>query len=350
VTLLADRWKRTFRASIVAALLAGVAAPSWGQTREMHSSLVGQLRMFQLRVMSGRIVATSRASQQNLTSNHKDGAMREQLAIDLAGGMPNVTYERSTRDEKISFEVVSGNKVTIEVMPRSTVDRPTLRFVQPAEGSLSLTVDVGDHVETYHAPTLWHLLVIESEVCHEHLIPLLEIMRPSWQLERRARQVEEALCQVDSNQVRLYHAAWQQSVAALTNDHYAQRERAEQQLLGSGPVVLPYLRSLERSDLDAEQRFRVRRVMRSLTSEGDEDTPERVTLWLTGDPRIWYALMSRSDLTVRRTALARLSRLLEAAVDFAPEASLAERNRQLATLRERFADVLDSPAPSNAPQ
>jgi hypothetical protein len=341
-----------YRATIVAALLAGVAAPAWGQSRQMDGSLVGQLRMFQLRALSGRIAATSRASQQNLTSNRNNGPRREKLAIDLAGGMPNVSYECSTSDEKLSFEIVGGNKVTIEVMPRSASDHPTIRFVQPAEGSLSLTVDAGGQVTTYHAPTLWHLLLIESEVCHEHLIPFLEIMRPSWQLERRARQVEEALCRADSNQFRLYHAAWGQSVAALTNDRYAQRERAEQQLFGSGPAVLPYLRSLERADLDAEQRFRIKRVMRSLSSEGDEDTPERVTLWLSGDPRTWYALLSRRDLAVRRTALARLSRLLEAAVDFTPEASLTERNRQLAILRERFADVLDPPAPTqiSAPQ
>ena len=223
---LVDRWTAILPVVAFAALLVAVTAPVAGQTREMNSSLAGQLRMFQLRVVSGRIAATSRASQQNLTSNHTDGQRRERLAIDLAGGWPNVTYERATSDEKLSFEIVKGSQVMIQVVPRSPVDHPTITFVQPTNGSLTLTVEFAGRVTTYHAPTVWHLLVIDAEACHEHLVPLLQIMRPSWPLERHARQAEELLCVTDSRRVLLDRAAWQQSLDALANDRYAQRASA----------------------------------------------------------------------------------------------------------------------------
>jgi hypothetical protein len=298
------------------------------------------LRMFQLRVAAGRISAIGPVSHQNLTANARDGLRRERLSIDLAGGLPTVTYERRTPDERMSFEIVRGNIVTIQVIPRSTDDHPTVVFVQPSEGPLTLTVSINDRTATYDGPSLWHLLLLEPDACREHLIPLLETMRPNWQIGPQAEWIESALCHDNSSQVAVNRPAWQQSLAAMASDRYLDRERAEQQLRGAGPVVIPFLRAQERSRLDAEQLFRIRRIMRSLASDGDEDTPDRVMPWLTGDPRIWYGLLQRDSAKVRRTAANRIARLLDAAIQFNPDGTPEERKRQLAQMRERFGDTL----------
>jgi hypothetical protein len=336
-----DRLVERIGCIVLAATLGGsiLCGPAIGQSRNVHSSLAGQLRMFQLRVVSGRLSAIGPVSHQNVTANYMGGQQRERLSIDLAGGLPTVTYERTTSEERMSFEIVGGNKVTTQIVPRSTVVRSSVMFVQPSEGSLTLTVSINNRTAAYAAPTLWHLLLLEPDVCREHLIPLLEMMRPNWQLGQQAEEIETSLVHDDSGQVVLNRGAWQQSLAALASERYVDRERAEQQLRGAGPIIVPYLRVQAKSGLDAEQLFRIRRIMRSLTTDGDEDTPDRVTPWLTGDPRIWYALLQHTNAKVRRTAATRLAELLDAAIEFDPDGTPDERQRQLAMLRERFGDT-----------
>ena len=230
-------------ALMLAVLLFGHSA--FGQSRKMHSSLAGQLRMFQLRVVSGRITASGPASHQNLTSNYLGNQRREHLSIDLGGGRPDVTYERTAADERLSCEIEDGSKVTIQLVPRSASERTTVIFYQPSEGTLTLTVttDAGSH--TYHAPTLWQLLMFEPEICREHLVPLLELMRPSWQLGPQAQEVENALCKEPAVKATIDHARWHATIRELASDRFVERERAEQQLIAIGPIVVPYLRSLD---------------------------------------------------------------------------------------------------------
>ncbi len=132
----------------------------------------------------------------------------------------------------------------------------------------------------------------------------------------------------------------------MTSDRFVQRERAEHQLLGYGPVVLPFLRGLDRAALDAEQAFRVRRVIRGLARDADEDTTDRVVPWLSGDPRVWYALLARDDLRVRTIAASQLAKLLEAKLDFDAAAEPELRRVQRERLHERFGAVVDPPAPA----
>jgi hypothetical protein len=316
------------------------------EEREMHPSLVGQLRMVQMRMTSGRVTATGPASQQSLTSNYMGNQRREQLTIDLGGGRPTVNYGRFAADERLSYQIENGNEVTVQLVPRSTTEHATIVFVQPAEGALRLTVATGEQSKTVGAPSLWHLLILEPQLCHEYLVPLLEIMRPNWQLDQQAQAIEKALCSDQPARAAIDHSGWERSLRQLASDRFVDRERAEQQLLSYGPVILPFLRGKDRAALDAEQAFRVRRVIRGLDKNADEDTPDRVVPWLTGDPRIWYSLLARDDLRVRSIAAEQLAKLLDAKLDFDAAADPAERELQRGRLHERFGAIVDSPAPA----
>ena len=59
--------------------------------------------------------------------------------------------------------------------------------------------------------------------------------------------------------------------------------------------MIHYLRKLDPARLDAEQKFRVRRIITALGSGEGIDTPDRVTSWLAGDPSIWLGLLSRDS-------------------------------------------------------
>ena len=243
---LGQRHARMAHASARFALTCCLCGRAHGQVRDMSSSLAGQLRLFQLRVVSGRICATGPNSHQNLTSNYMGNSRRERLSIDLADGLPTVTYEQSAPEGKISVEIVRGDKIVIQQVPRSTGDHPTVIFVQPPEGAMRLTVAFGEQSKTYDASTIWHLLLMEPEVCRDYLVPLLQIMRPNWQLAQQSEQLEQLLCRGEIARAAINLGAWQTSVAALASPRYVDRERAQQRLLAEGPIVLPFLRSQER--------------------------------------------------------------------------------------------------------
>ena len=335
--------------SLALTCLVGRSAGQGTAPPEMHASLAGQLRMFQLRMVSGRISATGPVSSQNLTSNYMGSQRRERLSIDLAGGLPNVIYECASSDQRISYEIERGSEVTVRLLPRSPSDRETVVFKQPAQGDLTLAVGSDRATVTYHAPTLWHLLVIEPAVCREHLIPMLEIMRPNWQLDQQEKAIELSLCRATSGRDLADPSSWRESLAALASPRFVERERAEGHLRSAGPVVLQFLRDQDRAGLDAEQSFRIRRIIRSLADSGGEDSPDRVAPWLRGDPRVWYALLDRDSPAVRRLAADKLARLLRAAVEFDADATAPTRAEQIARLRDRFGDVLTPPEKQSIP-
>lgn len=326
-------------ALLIAARLAAPAAAQAPVTREMHASLSGQLRMVQLRVMSGRISATGPVSHQNLTSNYMGNQRRERLSVDFAGGTPNITYERSTAAETLMWVVERGHQVTVQLTPRSTTDHATINFHQPSDGPLTLDVTTGERSVQYRAPTLWQLLLYEPEVCELYLLPLLNVLRPGWRLAEQAQEIEAALCRADSGRALADHGQWQRFVKLLADDRYVARERAEQQLVALGPVILPYLRGREQTSLDAEQAFRIRRIIRTLSADGDEDSPERVLFTLVADARVWYALLGRADVEVRRVASDRLGQILGNAIDFHADAASEQRVHELETLAERYPEL-----------
>ncbi|HEY4308007.1 MAG TPA: hypothetical protein VGN12_01025 [Pirellulales bacterium] len=342
-------------ARIFGGLALGVAifldgSSACGQTREMHASLAGQLRIFQLRVMSGRISASGPTTHRNLTSNTNQDRSRERLTIDLKGGRPDVTYERIAPDERFVIDIDDGTKVSAQMIPRSMSDRAAVNFLQPVDGPLVLTVSTDSESKRYQAATVWHLMLIEPEVCREHLLPLLEVLRPAWKLGEQSEEIENLLCHGKEGRPAIRHYSWQQLIGELASNRYVERERAERQLHALGPIILPFLRSQEPPALDPEQAFRIRRLLRELSPDAGEDTSERVVAWLTEDASVWFALLRRDDEGVRYIATERLSGLLNTRVDFDPAASNAVRDHQWAELRQRFSAVLDSVAPASPEQ
>ena len=71
-----------------------------------------------------------------------------------------------------------------------------MEFNQPNTGDLELVVGTGETQTSVRGPTLWHLLLAKPDLCREHLVPLLENLRPGWGLARMAEQIEDTLCKV----------------------------------------------------------------------------------------------------------------------------------------------------------
>jgi len=318
------------------------------QKRSLNGSLSGQLRIIQVRMVSGRISAVCPVSNQSMTSNVTGTDRRERLTLNLGGGKPNISYESANPRESVSLNMEQGAAVTMRIDPTSQSDQPAVQFVQDSTGAVRLTIGSDDNAKEFRAKSVWQLMLAEPEACREHLLPLLQLLRPGWQVSQQAESLEEMLCRSTVSPDPAQRAVWQQAIKLLGSPRYVERERAEQQLLDGGQRIIPTLQGLSRGQLDAEQAYRVRRVVRQLTGDGEEDTPDRVAFWLAEDPRVWHALASRDDLTKRRIAASRLSLLLPAPVEFDPEATAEQRTSQLTRIREQHAEFFDPPASSTA--
>jgi hypothetical protein len=129
---------------------------------------------------------------------------------------------------------------------------------------------------------------------------------------------------------------WAALVAQLADERFPRREAADRELRSAGRVVLSYLRGLELSRLDAEQQYRVRRIILSLSRQTGDDTAEGFAPQLSEDPDIWLAFLSRQEESTRRLAARQLAAILGEPIRFDPAADTATRKAQIEQLRARI--------------
>jgi len=103
-----------------------------------------------------------------------------------------------------------------------------------------------------------------------------------------------------------------------------------------GMAALGYLRQLNLDRLDAEQRFRVRRIIDALTEQSEEDAPDKIAALLAADLEVWLRLLERPEAAVRQAAAGNLAALLGLPVDIDPAADPASQKAKREQLREKI--------------
>jgi hypothetical protein len=258
----------------------------------------------------------------------------EQLTVRNSGGDFSIEYVKPGSDRRVSIEIgVSSRRVHIIQEPQVGADVPPVEFTQPPCGSLTLTVGARPSQRVIHAASLWHLMIGYPEICRQHLAPLLQLIDSRWDPGKLAADLEEDLIQLARSQDAPDRRHWDALVAQLRDDLYTRREAADRQLRSCGRIVIHYLRELDPARLDAEQKFRVRRIIAALDSGEGIDTPDHVASWLAGDPSIWLGLLSRDSESTRRLAFQQLSSLLDKPLVFDPAADEKTRQSQVEQIR-----------------
>ena len=309
---------------------------------EASPAVAVRVHWIQFNMVSGRIAATSSLSvQKMLVQSGRRSNRRESLAIEINAGICGMEYHADADDDQLQIKVEGGNQVSV----RRT--RPgnhyLLKFDQQPDQPLSMSLEQGDVKRQWEADGFWQLYLAEPDVMRVHLVPLLELLHPSWQLSATAAEVEDALVRTRDAIVRNEpdRKRWSRLVDELGSPKFAEREGAQRELYKAGQAVVPYLQSLNRSRLDAEQVARIGAIMESLSIDY-EDHVQRVAAWLANDERVWLSLMTRDDVARRRIAVEQLGRLLGHDVEFQPEAPLETRRQQIDRLRQRLQLAADS--------
>src|SRR4029079_14969066 len=69
----------------------------------------------------------------------------------------------------------------------------TFEFEQTIGRPLLATVVEGTSQRSLGGDSFWHLYLAEPDLVRRHLVPLLEILHPSWHLASMGSAIEEAL-------------------------------------------------------------------------------------------------------------------------------------------------------------
>ncbi len=313
---------------------AAAAEPPKQPNTPMLADAIRQ-RWLRAGIVSGRIVFTG-ARLPNVNNARKDPGMTERLSIRVADAEVTADYEMSTSDEELSVEVRGGSQLRIRRSPKGDSSLALVEFFQPVDKPLRLTLGSHDQQRVYQAASLWHLLIMERETCRQQLVPLLSVLNRQWDLAKTTEQVETALVQAAADGRLPDPGRWTALVEQLGDDRFSRREAADRELRAMGRVVFTYLQQLDPGELDAEQHYRIRRILMTLSASMDNDAPSAIAGWLAGDPAIWLAMLSREELATRRLAAQRLGALLGEPLPFDPEADATTRASQIEQLRARI--------------
>lgn len=325
-----------FRIGLAAALALGVIATrdAGGQQLQLSPQLQTNMRFLHVGLTGGRVTATSSYSGRSFSSTSQAKDRQESLKVDMNGTAPSVDYQLTTDGFKVSVQLTAGNELHVRREPKEGSTAKAFELHQPPEGRVS--VILGPEQTKLEAASLWHLLLDQPELAKNELEPILRLLRPGWPLVSQARAVEEALYkQVDAS-AKFDRNAWAAMVSQLGSDKYLEREEADRKLRELGQSIVPYLKNLSPSQLDAEQLYRIRAIARQYETEENEDNADTAAGWLSADPEIWYILVRRADAQQRVLARMQLERILGEPVEFDPAATGETLRAQLERLREQI--------------
>lgn len=304
------------------------------QSTSMLDTLVASRMRFKL--ISGRIVNTAAWHFGNGTSKTSNDATVETITFRGNGVTGSLSYRRMSPEHHFSLGVDSEGLFHFRRNGKATTkDCMSVDFTQPQSGPISLTIELEGRRQVFQASTLWHLLIAEPEACRQHVIPIMETLRPHWQLSQTVAAVEaELLKMADGN--RVDRRQWAALVQQLGDGRFSKREAADRQLRDCGAFAIGYLTQLDFSRLDAEQQFRVRRIVKSISLHATDDSPEQVAASLAEDPEIWLALLTRPEESTRRMAVRQLAAILGESIPVDPGVDPARQRSEREQLRVKI--------------
>ncbi|MDW8037246.1 MAG: hypothetical protein RMI90_04305 [Thermoguttaceae bacterium] len=265
--------------------------------------------------------------------------------ISLAGGAENISlsYARENQQQKYSLSVDLQRAFQIQWQSLDPLSPWTIELSQRPGEPVALKVTGAATDRVWRARSLWHLAFEEPGTVQKYVIPLFGSFLPSVSLLGHTEQVQREMLGLAQASRSPDRRRWEALVAQLADEQYTRRQAADRALRQQGPAIVPFLRSLDWNLLDAEQRFRIRRILQALEPPGDEDSLTKVAHWLLDDAEIWWILLDRPDLQTRRIAAQRLAQLLGESIQFDPEAPAELRQVQRQPLETKVRPALQTP-------
>ena len=329
-------WGRIAFVSVLGWLmLQPVPAFSQGKPTPAAISLWQQQKIVRPEIISGRLQIMQLRQGQSRTFQAGDpegGNWQSLKIISLGAGLITVQSEAVEPGERTSLALDERNNL---VLTRESATE-TFTWRQSAKGDLSFELAVGRTAPRRQtAVNLWQFALTEPQLFETKLVPLLETIRPDWQLIETAQAVRQKLLQTSHVAELNERQQWSQWVAELASDDFKTRQAADLSLRDLGLPVIRFLERSAKSELEPEQRKRISRMVQALT-EPKAYVPEIVAEWFVDEPAIWLALLQSEIPSEQATAKEHLANLLGQPVLFDSLASASDRRQQVARLKKQL--------------
>jgi hypothetical protein len=248
---------------------------------ELDPTIASNLRdLVAYRVLDGRVILDTGHFSGRVELRGKRPSSPERFSLEVTPREALIRYTQSTWEQEVSLEMRRERghawEVQLERRPRGASSVPRVHFVQRPNEPLELKVE-GER--TVRANNLWSLWGREPELCRAHLAPLLELLRPGWDLDEQARDIERMVVLFEHEDTPKVRRQWRQWVAELGTDSAFGRNRAFHKLQAAAPANVRYLQSLDGEQLDAEQKQRIAAILERFVAP-DEDTPASAAIAL----------------------------------------------------------------------
>jgi hypothetical protein len=328
------------RTNLLAVILIGAASVAAAQPLEeaprLRQFTQGNPPFFRFRIVDGRVVFASRNIGNFQSQNSYGDGRKESINLASENGRPRLQYERTTRNEQLVVNASSGNTLSISRTPRGTASFTAVEFKQISNEKVTLIVGTGDRRQVFRAADLWRLAILQPKECRDNLFPLFDLLRPDWKVATMTERVETSLLTRARVDVSADRARWAVLVEQLGDDQFTKREAADRALRAGAASAVGYLRQLDLDRLDAEQQFRVRRIIATLGGKSEDDTAEEVAASLLRDGTVWLALLGRPEAETRKTAARQLAALFGEPIGVDPAAAPETQKAQREKLRARI--------------
>ncbi len=334
-------WSRILFGSVLTAQLVAYLASDraiFADQPAVESSqpLFVREKTIRLEVIQGRlrILGVRGPQSRNFQHGDPDSDVRESLTIHTGAEDLVVRYESITPARKLLLSQDMRKRFVIEREVTSGATTLRTSFKQGADGHCELILP-GDAQKLVCRGGIWHFSVLYPEAFRNDLAPILDELRPQWDLLTTAAKVRENLVRLEVGEYHKKIVAWATWTTDLSSEDFAVRQAADRGLRNSGPEVLGFLEQQLGQDLEKEQRARLQRIAKQLIPP-TADTPELISSWLEQDPQIWVSLLTQGNIEEQRVAKQRLESMLGEQVRYDASASAAERQAMLRRLEGRI--------------
>ncbi|MFZ1934091.1 MAG: hypothetical protein WCB27_00230 [Thermoguttaceae bacterium] len=326
------------RSSLLVASLIGLASVAAAQPPDevplLRQYTQSNPPLLRFRIVEGRLTLAARNFSPFQTPHSYGLGRRETISLGSENGHPTLRYERTTPTEQLTINVTGASgKMSISRLPRGKSAFAAVEFQQSPDEKATLTLGAGEHRRVFQAANLWQLAIVQPKECRENLFPLLDLLRPDWKIATMVGRAETSLLADAREDATADRAHWATLVAQLGDEQFSKREAADRALRAGAASALNYLRQLDFNRLDAEQQFRVTRIIRKLAGRSEDDSADAAATSLLRNAEVWLALLGRPEKATRETAARQLAALLDKPIDIDPAAEPSTQEAKRERLR-----------------
>lgn len=324
-------------AQLLVVLASGGAIFADEPAAEVSKPLFLREKTIRIEVIHGRVQVRSVRGAQNRTmqKGSPDAEVRESLSLMAAPDELMVRFESVLPERRILLTQAEGI-FTLEREGFAVGKTSHFQFQQRADGRCEVLADGMEKPLVCHGG-LWHLSLLHPQLFQEQVVPALEELSPDWKLLAQAQAMRSHLIHLGEQDDRTQIEAWSQWTTDLSSEQFAVRQAADRALREAGPPVLGFLEQMEKTELQPEQKARLKRIYKQV-SPPVADTPELAAIWLEHDPHVWVTLLGSSNDIEQLVARKRLETISGDVVRYDATASAEVKQMQLRKLERRFGE------------